>query len=463
MNLKFFSLISLMCFQFCFSQTNEITAKLFVNNFFEGKFQDCIGMMDNSVKSQISPEILQMAKSQFTAMNGDFKDVISTQTEEEKPYSYVFCKIQFDKKTDYLKIVFATNNKIVGFFAQAPSNAVLNRPQTPKPPFDYIVEDVEFKNETQGNLLAGTLSLPKDKKNFPIAILITGSGAQNRDEEILGHKPFAVIADDFAKKGIATLRLDDRGVGGSEKGKENPTAFDFSTDINSAVKYLFQKGYKNIGLIGHSEGGMIAPMVANENKNVKFMVLLAGPGIPITDLMVTQNYEVGKSQGVQESELQENTKNLNQIYGFIKKYQGNDLKADLSKYVTSILEKNDEYKDNPKKIEEIVNLNVNTITNPWFLYFLKQNPQLQLQKIKIPTLALNGSKDVQVSAKENLNGIKKSLTKAGNKNFKIEEIQSVNHLFQTAKTGAVSEYSEIEETFSPTVLNIMSDWILKLK
>jgi hypothetical protein len=460
---KFLLIASFLVCQFGFAQNNEASAKLFVNNFFGGKFQDCTALFDDQVKAQITPEVLQMAKSQITGINGDFKSIISTQSEEDKPYNYVFCKIQFAKKSDYLKIVFSDKNKIVGFFVQPPSNAILNRPQTPKSLFDYIIEDVEFKNENQGNLLAGTLSLPKDKKNFPIAILITGSGAQNRDEEIFGHKPFAVIADDFAKKGIATLRLDDRGVGGSGKGKENPSTLDFSTDINSAVNYLAQKGYKNIGLIGHSEGGMIAPMVANENKNVKFMILLAGPGIPIKDLMVTQNYEVGKSQGISEDELQENIKNLKQIYGFIDQYKGADLKTDLAKFETQILEKNEEYKKDPKKIEEIVNSQVKMITNPWFLYFLKQNPQLQLQKIKIPTLALNGSKDVQVSATENLNGIKNTLTKAGNTNFKTVEIPNLNHLFQTSKTGAVSEYSEIEETFSPTALNLMSDWILKLK
>jgi len=160
----------------------------------------------------------------------------------------------------------------------------LKRPQEPKAPFNYIIQEVTFTNPKDNNILAGTLTLPKDKKEFPIAVLITGSGQENRDSEIFGHKPFWVIADDFAKKGIGVLRIDDRGIGGSSKGNNNDTSENFAGDINTAVDFLSKKGYKNIGLIGHSEGGLIAPMVAAKNKNVKFLISMAGPGVSIDEL-----------------------------------------------------------------------------------------------------------------------------------------------------------------------------------
>lgn len=330
----------------------------------------------------------------------------------------------------------------------------LHRPQSPKPPFDYLQEEVIIKNNKQGNALAGTLVLPKNfNKKSPVLVLITGSGAQNRNEELFGHQPFLVIADDFAKKGIATLRMDDRGVGGSEKGKENPTSADFATDIDAAVEFLKSKGYQNIGLLGHSEGGMIAPIVASQNKNVKFMVLLAAPGEPIKNLMIQQNEMIGKAAGMSETQL-EKAKEINaKIYDFVINYNGKDLENDLKNQVLK----------SQGLSGEALDANAEQLANPWMVYFLKFNPEDYLSKIIIPTFALNGSLDMQVSAKENLEGIKKSLAKAGNKNYKTEEFKGLNHLFQTAKTGNPNEYGQIEETMAPQVLGAISTWLLGLK
>ena len=356
--------------------------------------------------------------------------------------------------------------KIEGIFSQSGMNfplilsrnavtTVVNRPQTPKPPFNYNSDDVTFKNDTQGNLLAGTLATPKNfKKNQPILVMITGSGAQDRNEEMFEHKPFLVIADDLAKKGIATLRLDDRGIGGSKKGKENATSADFATDINSAVNYLVKNGYKNIGLIGHSEGGMIAPMVANKNKSVKFLVLLAAPGIPILDLVLDQNKKIAESTNLPQEAIDEVLAIKSKTFNYAHLYNGKDFKIDFTNY----LEEN-----YPKMSEQEREPFIAQMSSEWFRYFIKFNPEDYLSKVKIPVLAMNGSLDMQVSAKENLAGIKKSLTKAGNKNFEIIEFESLNHLFQTAKTGSPAEYGQIEETFSPKVLDKMSSWILSLK
>ena len=342
--------------------------------------------------------------------------------------------------------------------------AVMNRPQEPKPPFNYDTTDINFKNDSDGNLLAGTLASPKNfnKKN-PILIMITGSGAQDRNEELYGHKPFLVMSDDLAKKGIATLRIDDRGVGGSEKGKDGATTADFATDISSAVNYLAKQGYQNIGLIGHSEGGMIAPMVSCENTKVKFLVLLAGPGIPIEDLLLQQTNDIAKISGEDDKSIAVKELLNRKMFSYIKNYQGGNLKDDLKKIVISELQKLPADQISPDQIDAVAEQQTKRFSDGWFRYFLKFNPDDYLSKVKIPVLAINGSLDLQVSAKENLAGIKNSLTKAGNRNFEIVAFKGLNHLFQTAKTGNPSEYGQIEETFSPNVLDKISSWILQLQ
>ena len=293
--------------------------------------------------------------------------------------------------------------------------------------------------------------------------MITGSGAQDRNEELFEHKPFLVISNDLAKKGIATLRLDDRGVGESEKGNENATTADFATDINSAVNYLAKEGYENIGLIGHSEGGLIAPMVADANKKVKFMVLLAGPGILIEDLMIQQITALAKTSGSDEKSVAEKVASSRKIFTYVKEYKGKDLRNDLKQMVIADLKKLPPTEMPPEQIEAVAEQQTKRVSDKWFQYFLKFNPDIYLSKVKIPVLAINGSLDMQVSAKENLAGIKKSFTKAGNKNFEIVEMDGLNHLLQTAKTGSPAEYAEIEETISPKVLDKVSSWILSLK
>jgi len=361
-----------------------------------------------------------------------------------------------------------TTGKIEGTFSQngmqlpltftpnTGNGSVLNRPQTPKPPFSYHTEDITFQNPADKNTLAGTITQPENfDKNKPILILITGSGSQNRDEELFGHKPFAVIADDFAKKGMATLRLDDRGIGGSSRGSGNDTTYNFATDINTAVDYLVSRGYKNIGLLGHSEGGMIAPMVATMNKKVKFLVLMAAPGTPIDQLLTQQNERAGKLMGQSDDQISQSKQVNSGIYRFIKNYSGNDYEKDLQQFLA---------KNFAGQMDETAIQNIRKQTStPWFRYFIKFNPDQYLSKIKIPVLALNGNLDFQVPAKENLEAIGQSLKRAGNPDFKTQELPGLNHLFQEAKTGAFTEYAEIEQTISPAALDNMSGWILEMQ
>jgi pimeloyl-ACP methyl ester carboxylesterase len=340
----------------------------------------------------------------------------------------------------------------------------LKRPQEPKPPFDYPIEEVVFVNSKDKNTLTGTLTLPKNKKDFPVVILITGSGAQNRDSEIFGHKPFAVIADDFAQKGIGVLRIDDRGVGGSSKGTPEDTSASFATDINAAIDFLSARGFKTIGLIGHSEGGMIAPIVASQNKKVQFVISLAGPGIPIYQMMLLQSQLVAKSQGATTTQIVASTTFNKKVYDYIINYKGSNLQADFQPYIKEEFKKLTQNQGlTETQIDEFVAQQTHSITSPWYVYFLKFNPDLYWSKLKIPVLALNGSLDVQVKATENLAGIQTSLAKAGNKKATIKELPGLNHLFQEAKTGSTAEYSIIEQTIAPVVLDTMSTWILGLK
>ena len=339
---------------------------------------------------------------------------------------------------------------------------VIKRPQTPKAPFDYNMSEILIVNPTEKNTLAGTLTTPRDKKEFPIVILITGSGQQNRDEELFNHKPFWVIADDFAKKGIGVLRLDDRGIGGSTNGNKNPTSQNFASDIDAAVNYLSNKGFKKIGLIGHSEGGMIATMAACENKKVSFIITMAGPGIATDQLLLLQAAALAKANGVSPEEIKTNAELSQKIYDKIARFTGTELQTELKILLNEAVKKLPKNQLPPEdKIEELVNSQIKQVSSPWFVYFLKWNPNTYWSKLKLPVLALNGSLDLQVTARENLAGIKNNLEKAKNKNFETLEMPGLNHLFQEAKTGSVAEYSQLEQTISPTVLDKMSTWILK--
>jgi len=344
------------------------------------------------------------------------------------------------------------------------SEPVMNRPQNPKPPFQYDIEEVSFKNNQQGNSLAGTLTTPKHLKNFPVVVMITGSGTQDRDETLLGHKPFWVIADYFANNGIGALRIDDRGAGESEKGKDDPTSADFATDINTAVGFLKSKGYENIGLVGHSEGGMIGQIVASENKDVKFFVSMAGPGIPCAELMGLQVEAIMKTAGVEASKREKDKTEALSLYNFIKNYKGNNLTTDLkAKYYSMTSEEELKKISNKDSLDKVLNAQVETLSSNWFLYFLKYDPAQFVRKIKIPVLAINGSMDTQVTPKENLEGWRTLLKKSGTKNYEVKELEGLNHLFQHSKTGNPSEYGGIEETFAPEALEIMKNWILKIK
>ncbi len=342
--------------------------------------------------------------------------------------------------------------------------AILIRPQEPVKPFPYYSEEVTFRNEKANIKLAGTLTEPKRGGSFPALILITGSGPQNRNEELLGHKPFLVLSDYLTRNGIVVLRFDDRGTAESEGDFKSATSADFATDVEAAISYLKTRNEinkKKIGLIGHSEGGLIAPMVASKSKDVRFIVLLAGPGMKGSKLLLQQQELIGRASGVSESDLLKTREINTAVFEMVDKSTNTDsLRKALTRFLT---EKMKESPDNQKPAgmseEDFIKLQVDQITSPWMQYFLRYDPAPALQKVKCPVLALNGEKDLQVPPKEDLEAIKASLLKGGNKNVTTIEIPNLNHLFQECKTGLPAEYSQIEQTFSPAALAEIVKWI----
>ena len=310
-----------------------------------------------------------------------------------------------------LKGAFTQNGFKLPLNLKPGKRAAANRPQTPKPPYPYETEEVTFTNTKAGATLAGTLTLPKDAKC--VLLMVTGSGQQNRDEELFEHKPFAVIADYLARQGIATLRYDDRAFGASTGGDvTNATTKDFADDALAGIEWLrAQKRFKRVGILGHSEGGTIAFMLGAQKK-VDFIVSLAGTAVKGDSIILEQNKALG---GPMAAGL-----TMEQLYAL-------------------------------PAIKKAIN------ENAWYRYFMEYDPQTEIRQIKCPVLALNGSKDLQVIATQNLQALRRTLPK--HKRTLIKQYDDLNHLFQHCQTGLPTEYGQIEETISEEVLKDIANWI----
>jgi len=339
----------------------------------------------------------------------------------------------------------------------------LNRPQEPLPPYPYDTLEVTFRNNKDKINLSGTISLPKSGKIKAAVILITGSGPQNRDEALLGHKPFLVLADYLTRNGIAVLRYDDRGIGKSEGNFAIATSFDFANDAESAFDFMkTRKEFDScrLGLIGHSEGGLIAPIVASRREDVDFIVMMAGPGLTGEQILLLQSALISKAAGEDEKTIKTSQKFSREIYSVLKKYPDNEIASGKIRTLIADFDKK-QINDTAYKpsSETEIKLQIQSMISPWFRCFLTFNPLDYLTKLHCAVLAINGSLDLQVPPGENLQAIEKAMIFGGNVNYHIEEVPGLNHLFQTAKTGAPTEYASIEETMSPVVLRIIADWI----
>ena len=337
------------------------------------------------------------------------------------------------------------------------------RPQEPEPPFPYDSRDVTFRN---GDVtLAGTLSVPEGAGPFPAVLLISGSGPQNRDEAIMGHKPFLVLADHLARNGIAVLRFDDRGVGKSTGSFADATTKDFASDVEVGVAYLRtlkEIDSKRIGLIGHSEGGIVAPMVAARSPDVNFLVLMAGAGVPLEELLREQARLLLKANGADDAYIARNEALAKRMFAIakaerdlaVRKQRLQDLAQSI---IDSVAATGQPLPDGDKAgIEGSVEM----LATPWMSYLLAYDPAATLRRVRVPVLAINGELDLQVSPSQNLPAIKAALEAGGNRDVTTLELPKLNHLFQTATTGNTTEYGTIEETIAPVALKVVTDWIV---
>lgn len=391
--------------------------------------------------------------------------------------STVFESPNLTLKIDAAMIVYSAelkDGKFTGMFKQGGLTAdldlsreelaapVTKRKQDPVKPYPYESEDVTFNNGPDVRL-AGTLTLPGKSGKYPAVILISGSGPQNRDEELMGHKPFLVLSDYLTRQGIAVLRYDDRGTAASTGNFRNATTADLATDAEAALAYLKTRkeiDATKIGLCGHSEGGIIAPLVASRSTDVAFIVMMAGTGMPGLELLPLQSALIAKASGASETDLQRSEKINKKLFGLVASTPNEEeLRTRLNAYLTEVIDEMPSM-DKPKELSdaEFISMLVNQIANPWMMYFLNYDPIPALKKVTCPVLAVNGTLDLQVPYKENLGPIRKALKK--NKAVTIVEFPGMNHLFQECTTGAPSEYAQIEETLSEKMLKVLGDWVI---
>lgn len=343
---------------------------------------------------------------------------------------------------------------------------VLNRPQEPLPPYPYMEEEVRFKNPEQGFTLGGTLTLPEGKGPFPAAVLVSGSGSQNRDEELFGHKPFKLIADFLTRNGIAVLRYDDRGVNASGGNAAGATTGDLAVDARAAMDFLLMRpdiDPEKIGVIGHSEGALIAFILSSAYKDYAYVVSLAGPGVDGKTLLLDQSNHIAKLSGASEAVLEDNRKVMDRVYDIMianESYQPwrEETLAFTSEYYGERLEGDFREEDIERGRDNLM-ASIPEPAYAWMRYFVMLDPAPLLVSISCPVLALNGEKDCQVLPEVNIKAIKSGLEAAGNSQYKTVILPGLNHLFQNCETGLLNEYGVIEETFDQGTLDLMLDWI----
>ncbi len=464
--MKFLLIILSFTFVTCVNGQNAITGTWFGNLEIQG--------------TQL-PLVLHVSNN-----SGTFTSSIDSPS--QKAFGMIADETHFDSNMLHFKIKNinasfygnVSSNEIVGEFTQNGNKLPLTfyrekkevliqkKPQEPTLPIPYFVQDVSFVNKKAGIILKGTLTKPSKKGNFPVVVLVSGSGPQNRDEELLGHKPFLVLADYLTRNGIAVLRYDDRGVGESGGVFSIGTTLDFADDASSAVDYLkSRKDFKKskIGVIGHSEGGLIAPIVATSNPKVNFVILLAGTGVNGAEIIELQSVLIAKSTNPNMTQLEIDQSN-ELIRGMTKIINDNKLdpakcQPEMRLFFNRVLKDSISVieKETGKPFDEAIEDYVQQFSSPWMMTFLTLEPKDYLSKLKVPTLALNGSKDLQVDPKQNLVEIERLVKSNGNSSITAIVLPQMNHLFQTCTKCTIEEYSELEETFSPLAMSEIKLWL----
>ncbi|RMG46776.1 MAG: alpha/beta hydrolase [Acidobacteria bacterium] len=352
----------------------------------------------------------------------------------------------------------------------------LSRPQEPRPPYPYRTADVRFPS-SEGVTLAGTLTLPPGEGPHPAAVLLSGSGPQDRDETVFGHRPFLVLSDALTRRGIAVLRFDDRGVGASTGDFAAATSEDFARDAAAAVAFL--RGQKTIdpariGLVGHSEGALVAAMTAAEREDVAFVVLIAGPGVTGADLLVEQTARLAAAAGAAPEEVDKARAFEREAVDLVLGARGTDAAAARERLASLLAERLAEMPPDQRRamglpehgategaIRRFAEAQAAQLFSPWFRFFLAYDPASDLKKIRCPVLAVSGELDLQVPPDQNLPAIAAALAEAPADDWTVAQLPGLNHLLQTAATGSPAEYSRIEETISPTALDVIGGWIAR--
>ncbi|MBW2455612.1 MAG: alpha/beta fold hydrolase [Deltaproteobacteria bacterium] len=437
-------------------------------------YDKAFALHDEAMKKAVTEKKQRNAWNAVVGKYGAFQKVLHTSQSEMKGYQIVVVTCQFEGEPLGLRVVFNKEQQVSGMqfvppepasgaSAAASAGPAPKRPQTPKPPFPYDQREVQYDNPTDGSRIVGTLTIPKGEGPHPAALLITGSGGQDRDETIFHHKPFFVIADHLTRKGIAVLRVDDRGVGKSTGKAAEATVETHATDVAVGVEFLRKQKEidpKRIGLIGHSEGGIIAPLVASEDPAIAFIVSLAGTGVtgeqlvPIQVGLIARRQQkfpeevVGKMVAAQQKIMKLVASGADELAVRPVVKEGIEL---------SVKHAPGQPKMSAKQLEAAVADGAAKVCSPWFRSFTRLNPAVPWGKVKCPVLILMGDKDTQVPPDANLPPLQQAL--AGNRSARFEKREGLNHLFQHAETGFSDEYATIEETFDPATLELMASWL----
>lgn len=350
------------------------------------------------------------------------------------------------------------------------------RPQDPVEPFPYMSEDIRYPNPAGGNTLAGTFTRPSSEGPFPAVILIAGSGRADRNEALMGHRPFLVLSDHLTRRGIAVLRFDKRGVGESTGDFVAATSHDFASDVLAGVAYLKSRDDVDaaaIGLAGHSEGGLIGPMVAVASEDVSFLVLMAGPGVNGERILQGQRVLIARASGVPEEMIARSQALLGAVLQVLKSSTDTERNREtIAGMVRGALQGasaedrarlgiTDEASLERVVAAQLQQLQVEQLNTPWFRYLLTYEPAETIAQVTVPVLAINGENDLLVPYEENLGAIEAALVRGGNADFEIHALPGLNHLFQNSETGAPSEFRTIEETWSVDAMELVAEWILR--
>ncbi len=434
----------------------EARARRLVADLAAGSNAAIVSQFDARMQTALPAAKLARVWEQLRSKAGALKKIGATRQVQAGMYRMVLVSCTFALTRLDVKVVYDGTGKVAGLFFVKPHSKATPSPQEPKPPYPYRSEDVTFPNKKADITLAGTLTTPRTGGSFPAVLLISGSGPQDRNETIFGHKPFLVLADYLTRRGIAVLRVDDRGTGLSTGDFATATDDNFVGDALAGLAFLKTRhdiNPKEIGLIGHSEGGNIAPRVAVRSKDVAFIVLLEGPGLPGDRIILSQLALILKAHGVPPEKIEAQVTSEKQILAVIKNQPDN---AKAAVELRRILSKAD-----PRLKGAALKTQLRGLLSPWYRNFIAYDPRPTLSKVKCSVLAIGGSKDLQVPAKQNLAAIASALKAGGNKDFTVKELPGLNHLLQPAETGAPSGYGTIKTTISPKALKVVGDWILE--